>query len=284
MLDHRGVMPSTLLVYERILAKLIDGLDQDVDRLDARSLRTFVLEQSARCGRRYAQLITTAVRMFVRYLVVQGQCPASMIGAVPTVAHWRRATLPRYLPTDAVARIIEACDRSTGAGLRDRAVLLLLARLGLRASDVAALRTSDLDWARGRIAVKGKSRREAWLPLPQDVGDSLLVYLDQARPTVVGQHVFTRLLAPVGPLRSAAVSKIVTRAMARAGIDSRFRGAHVLRHSAATALLKQGLPLQGIGVVLRHRDLETTAIYAKVDIPALQLVAQQWPRKGVGPC
>jgi site-specific recombinase XerD len=167
-------------------------------------------------------------------------------------------------------------------GLRDRAVLLLLARLALRASDIAGLALRDMDWRSGWITVCGKGRRPERLPLPQDVGEAILRYLQQGRPALHNDRVFARVCAPLGPLTRAAVSQIARSALRRAGIQAPSNGAHVFRHSAATAMLRQGASLAGIGAVLRHRSPSTTAHYAKVDFELLAEVAQPWPE--VSPC
>ena len=162
-------------------------------------------------------------------------------------------------------------------GLRDRAVLLLLARLGLRAGEVAHLKFSDIDWRNGSIAVCGKGRRQELLPLPQEVGNALLVYLNQGRPSLRVPEVFTSVLAPLRALTRAAVTQIVRSALRRAGVKAPVNGAHVLRHSAATSMLRQGASLAGVGAVLRHRSPMTTAHYAKVDLDLLSEIAQPWP-------
>jgi site-specific recombinase XerD len=197
--------------------------------------------------------------------------------AIPSIAQWRLATLPRYLQPEDLERVIAACDGSTAHGIRDKAIVLLLARLGLRAGDVANLQLHDIDWAQGTFRVMGKSRREAKLPLPQDVGDAILDYLDRARPSVKTPYVFIRVIAPWTPITRYVVQHAAGEAIQRAGVKTPSLGAHVLRHSAATALLRQGASLQVIGEILRHRSVETTAHYAKVDTGLLHEVTMPWP-------
>lgn len=193
--------------------------------------------------------------------------------------------MPRYIAADDIERLIAACDPSSAAGARDRAVILLLARLGLRAGDVRELRLADIDWSQARLRVVGKGRCETWLPLPQDAGDAVLHYLEDSRPRIEDEHVFLRVHAPFGPLPSSGpISKLVRRAIQRAGVEAPSMGAHVLRHSAATAMLRQGSSLDIIGAVLRHRCVESTAHYAKVDVALLRMVAQPWPVDGDLPC
>jgi site-specific recombinase XerD len=274
MSEHRGLADSTTNLYLRIIARFLDMTDGDSTRWNAGEIRGFVL------GYKHRQLknVASALRAFLRYLIAEGRCPAALEGAIPKVASWRLATLPRYLPASDVERIIAACDPATPVGCRDRAIVLLLARLGLRAGDVIGLGLSDIDWHDASLLVSGKGRREVRLPLPQEVGDAIMAYLEHGRPPVVIPQVFLRTQAPVRPLAdSSAVSGIVARAIRRAGVTARFRGAHVLRHSAATQMLRQGASLDQIGAVLRHASIESTAHYAKVDVALLRMVAQPWP-------
>jgi site-specific recombinase XerD len=217
--------------------------------------------------------------MFVRFLITEGHCAVGLDAAIPRVAHWRLAVLPRYLPPDDVERVIASCDPASPVGRRDRAILLLLARLGLRAGDVAHLRLRDIDWREAWIQVRGKSRYEARLPLTQEVGQAVVDYLQNGRPRTSLELVFIRSRAPLRALDShSAVTAIVARAIKRAGITRPSRGAaHLLRHSVATSMLREGASLQEIGALLRHRSIETTQIYAKVDVTALQSIAQPWP-------
>jgi integrase len=181
--------------------------------------------------------------------------------------------------------VVTACHPASPVAARDRAIILLLARLGLRAGDVVALRLADLDWSGGRIRLAGKTRQENWLPMPQEVGDAVLHYLQDARPDVDDTHVFLTAIAPRKPLGgSSTVSGVVTRALKRAAVDAPRFGAHVLRHSAATHMLRDGASLEAIAVVLRHRSLESTAHYAKVDVALLRRIAQPWPAEEVSPC
>jgi len=180
------------------------------------------------------------------------------------------------VPED-VERVITACDSSTSRGIRNKAILLLLARLGWRTGDVASLQLEAIDWVQGTLRVMGQSRREAKLPLPQDVGDAILHYLHTARPSVNCDSVFITAIAPWNPITLHVVTTVAAQAIQRAGVKAPSYGAHVLRHSAATGLLCQGASLQVIGEVLRHRAVETTAHYAKVDVALLQQVAMPWP-------
>jgi site-specific recombinase XerD len=284
MRRQRGTCDFTLYNYSLSLRDLLKRFGDDPDRLDAKSLRQFVLERSQQCGWATAKTCTTALRMFLRFLIAQGKCSAELLGAIPVLAHWRLSSLPRYLQPEDVERIIFSCDPNSLVGKRDRAILLLLARLGLRAGDIVQLRLSDMDWKEAMIRVSGKGRREVWLPLSQEIGSALVDYLQDGRPRTETTVLFLRCRAPFRPFAShCAVSVIVERAMHRAGVTCQSRGAaHVLRHSAATSMLRQGASLQEIGAILRHRSIETTQIYAKVDVNALRQIAQPWPE--VQPC
>ena len=189
-------------------------------------------------------------------------------------ANWQLATTPRFLSDCDLARVLGACDG--GDRLRDRAIILLLARLGLRASEAAHLSFEQIDWADGRLTVAGKARREERLPLTQEVGDAIIAYVERARPRVATMRVFLTDAAPVVPLSRVAVKGIVRRASAELASKVLHRGAHVLRHSAATAMLRHGVSLAGVGAVLRHRSPSMTALYAKVDITLLSEIAQPW--------
>jgi site-specific recombinase XerD len=217
--------------------------------------------------------------MFLRFLIAEGKCAAGLEAAVPVLPHWRLAVLPRYFQPDEVERIIASCDPASPVGRRDRAILLLLARLGLRAGDIVQLRLDDIDWKGAWVCVSGKGRRQARLPLTKEVGKALVAYLKFSRPLTPADAVFVRSRAPFRAFRShSAVSVIVAQAFRRAGVTRPSRGAaHLLRHSVATSMLRQGASLQDVATLLRHRSIETTQIYAKVDVTSLQKIAQPWP-------
>jgi site-specific recombinase XerD len=280
MLQHRNVARSTLTVCYRLhLRRFLAAVGNDPDHYTAASIRAFVLAQSQQREISRAKHAVTAVRMLLRHLAVAGRCSPELVDAVPTVAHWKLGTLPRYLSREIVDQIVASCDLATARGRRDRAVLLLLARLGLRAGDVAALRLGDIDWSAATVIVFGKARREVRLPLPQDVGDAILAWLSGGRSDRNDKHVFFGLRAPIGPLNRASVARIVASAARRADATMARVGPHVLRHSAATAWLREGMSLPAIGALLRHRSPETTAIYAKVDTDLLSTVARPWPEE-----
>lgn len=220
----------------------------------------------------------------MRFLIANGHCAVGLDAAIPTLAHWRLAALPRSLPPDDVERVIASCDPASPVGRRDRAILLLLARLGLRAGDIAQLCLRDIDWQGAWIHVCGKSRRPTRLPLSQEVGQAIVAYLQDGRPRTTTEGLFVRCRPPIEALASpGAVTAIVARALHRAAVARPSRGAaHLLRHSVATSMLRHGASLQDISALLRHRSIETTQIYAKVDVTALRAIAQPWPE--VPPC
>ena len=284
MREQRGIAERTLCDYRQYLQPLLAEIGTEPDLLNATRLRRFVLELGRNGGNARAKAATSALRTFTRFLVALGQCPASLVEAIPSVAYWRLSSLPRYLQPDEVERVLVSADTQTSVGKRDRAILLLLARLGLRAGDVVQLRLTDIDWRAATIAVSGKSRRQTLLPLTQEVGDAIVSYLQHGRAPTQSDRLFVRAIAPFRAFRDArAISDIAKLALRRSGVNAPQRGAaHVLRHSAATAMLRHGASLQEISTVLRHQSVVSTQIYAKVDVVALHELAQPWPE--VLPC
>lgn len=284
MLHHRGVTPSTMKRYKLALRSFLTDLGEDPTKYSVERIRSFVIQQLASLGRGDTRSVVSAIRAFLRFLVAERRVPPGIEHCVPTVPQWRLSSLPRYLEALDVERLVQSCDLSTGHGLRDHAILLLLSRLGLRAGDIVGMTLLDIDWRCGTLRVRGKGRREALLPLPQDVGEALLAYLERGRPKSTSERIFLTVYAPTRPFASSAtVSDIVRFALGRAGIrNPPSRGAHLLRHSAATAMLRAGGSLDTIATVLRHQSSETTAYYAKVDVAMLEQIAQPWP--GGAPC
>ncbi len=279
MTHHRGVKAPTVDRYHRLIEKMLPALGCDPGAYDAALVRKVLLHHIDQLSRGYAKTYVVALRAFLRFLAAQGRCRSHLDRAVPTVPEWKLSALPRYLETDDVERVITSCDLSKPHGVRDRAILLLLARLGLRAGDIMAMRLDDLDWDAGTVRVLGKGRREVCLPLPQDAGEAVIDYLVKARPKADTDRVFLCTNAPVRPIgNSSTISGIVRSALQRAGIqDPPSKGSHLLRHSAATAMLRSGASLDMIATVLRHESSDTTAHYAKVDIELLRQIVQPWP-------
>ena len=276
MKQHRGVSESILDLYSRYICEMLQVCGEDPKRFDARGLRAFVFERARTCSRGTAKLIVTALRMFLRYLISKGKCEPGLEHALPTLAHWRLSTLPRYLSGADVERVIAACDGQTPLGARDRAIILLLARLGLRAGDVAGLRLGDVDWRDASLCVSGKGRREDRLPLSQEVGDAIFQYLKHRPPIQLRTSLCLRLRTPKA-LETVDGNSLSAVPCAVPVWRRLCYGAHVLRHSAATQMLRQGVSLQDIQAMLRHSSIQTTEWYAKVDLALLKPIAQPWP-------
>jgi len=274
---HRGAARSTVKQYCRGASELLEALGNDTQQWGPQQVRAFFLERCARDGSVTGEKRVTAVRAFLRYLIAQGGCRTDLDRAIPRLAHWRLASLPRGLTSEQVEQLLGACEGDSPGRIRERAIVLLLLRLALRAGDVAAMRLGDLEWDNATMRVSGKGRYEVRLPLPQDVGDALLRYLE-CRPRVATDQLFVGNIAPYKPfVCGGSVSAVVKRLLARAGVEAPTKGAHLLRHTAATQMLRHGIALEQIGSVLRHRGVDTTAYYAKVDVGLLQPLAQPWP-------
>lgn len=247
-------------------------------RLRPHHITDFILRYARRHRPATAALMVTVLRSFLRFLHQRGAISTELAQCVPTVPNWRLATLPKGLEPDQVKLVLQTCDRRTNVGCRNYAVLLLLARLGLRASEVCLLTLDDISWAAGELTIWGKGAQRHCLPLPSDVGKALVAYLKKARPECSSRRLFIRANAPlIGFANHSAVGTIVSRAIISAGICAPHKGAHTLRHSVANLMLRGGASLEEIGKILRHKRPETTSIYAKVDLRALRTLAQPWP-------
>jgi site-specific recombinase XerD len=273
---ERGLAARTIRYYLAGARLFLDGRADGLAGLTAAQVSGFVAAECRRRSTGSAKILVTALRSVLRFLVLEGLVPAGLPAAVPAVAGWRGAGLPKALPAGQVAALLAACDRDTATGLRDLAVLTLLARLGLRACEAAALELDDVGWRAGEVRIRGKGRRDEQLPLPSDAGEALAGYLRDGRPAdTASRKVFLTSCAPRRGLSADAVKQVVRRACRRAGVAP--AGAHRLRHAAATGMLQAGAPLTEIGQVLRHRGVSTTAIYAKADHGALRQLAMPWP-------
>lgn len=270
---------ATVANYERVARRFLalrpPPVEVSVAALTASEVTAFVVARSRELGVDGMQTVVGGMRALLRFLYVARLVERSLASAVPTVAR-RRRELPRVLPGEHVGLLLGACDRATPVGIRDFAVLVMLARLGLRANEVASLRLDDIDWAAGEVCIRGKGPRLDVLPLPADVGDALVAYLQRGRPDCVDREVFIRSCAPRRGLTRQAVGGLVRAASVRAGLAA--HGPHRLRHTVATGLLHQGAPLVEIAQLLRHQTVRATVIYAKVDQHALSALAQPWPR------
>jgi integrase/recombinase XerD len=250
----------------------------DLSCLCAADVTGFVRRRAAGIQSRRVQLMTTALRSFLGFARYRGDIDKDLAACVPAVANWKLSTIPRALPADQVELVLASIDRKTSMGRRDYAILLILARLGLRAGEIRMLTLEDLDWQEGLITVRGKAGRYSQLPLPVDVGAAIADYLQHGRPTASSRCVFLRVKAPTGGFQGqCGIGSIVRHALARAGIDAARTGAHQFRHALACQMLRQGASLSEIGELLRHRSPQTTAIYAKVDLVSLATLALPWP-------
>jgi integrase/recombinase XerD len=277
---ERGVTRKTADGYRYSVGPFVAGRVRggglDLAGLTSGDVTRFVLGACRGRAVGSAKLIVTALRSLLNWLHVSGVVPVSLAGAVPAVAGWRLSGLPKGLEPDQLRRLLGSCDRRRATGRRDYAIVLMLARLGVRAGEVAALGLDDIDWRAGEIVVRGKGDRVERLPLPADVGAAIAGYLKRGRPaTAQGRSVFVRVRAPHDAVTSQVVTTVVFEAGRRAGLGT--IRAHRLRHTAATAMLRAGTPLPEVGQVLRHRSTHTTALYAKVDRGALQVLARPWP-------
>jgi site-specific recombinase XerD len=282
LLEERGLSPAAVVNYvpfiDQFLAVGFRKTPCNLSQLRAPDVSGFVRREAHKLSPGRAQLLVCALRSFLRYLQHQGKVTTDLAVSVPTVARWSFATLPKFLPPADVQKVLQHCERRTSVGRRNYAILLLLARLGLRACEIVALNLEDIDWEKARITIRSKGGRWVQLPLPGDVGKALAAYLRYDRPGCSCRRVFIRDRAPrTGFANSIAISTLVMRALQRAGVESARKGAHLFRHSLATEMIRQGASLDEIGELLRHQSPNTTAIYAKVNLPALRPVALPWP-------
>jgi site-specific recombinase XerD len=279
LVDERGLARKTVIARERTARLfLAEHRGRQLQDLDAGDVSRFVTRQCRSMSVRSAERLVNGLRSFLRFALVEGLITGPLASAVPSVARWNGAGLPRGLAPRQVTALLASCDRRRAMGRRDYAILVVLARLGLRAAEIAALRLDDIDWRAGEIVVRGKGRTEERLPLPCDVGEAIADYLHHGRPRRPEREVFLRVSAPLRGLAPEGVSEVVRAASERAGLGS--FGAHRLRHTAGTEMLRAGASLPEVAQVLRHRSVATTCIYAKVDHLALRELAMPWPEAG----
>jgi site-specific recombinase XerD len=276
----RGLSKPTtrnyLLVVRTFLTEHFGSTQITLDTLVLRDITRFIVHQKDRMSLPTVRLVITALRSFFRFLYERGEISRNLASSVPAVAQWRCSAVPKFLEPEHVERLLESCDRASLLGRRDYAVLLLLARLGLRAGEVVYMQLDDLDWERGELTVRGKSLRDDHLPIPWDVGEALAEYL-RHRPRCSSRRVFLRINAPwQGFASSVIVCDIVRRALVRAGLHPARKGCHLLRHGLAVRMLRGSASLAEIGEILRHQLPSTTEIYAKVDVAALRTLALPW--------
>lgn len=283
--EARGLATATIVNYVPFIRRFLQDRFGDgpvrLAHLSARDVGRFVQRQAQQLHRQRAKLLTTALRSFLRYACSRGATPRELAAAVPAVANWSMPAIPRAIAEEQVRQLLASIDRRTATGRRDYAIVLLLARLGLRSGEVVALELDDLDWSNGQVTVRGKRGQRSALPLPADVGRAIAAYLRRGRPASPSRRVFLRTRAPLRGFQGACgVGSVVRHALQRAGIKAPTTGAHQFRHGLATAMLRHGASLEEIGDVLGHRQPQTTMIYAKVDLPALRSLALPWPGGG----
>lgn len=283
----KGLAELSLKVYLPVAKDLLHYLKEKhgctaIRRLDAIVLRAFLLQRAHGRSSTYVRLLATSLRSFLRFLHAQGEIRQDLTAAIPAVRRLTQPGIPKTLAPAEVKQILAAPDLATATGRRDQAILLLLARLGLRSSEVLSLELGDLRWRTGEVLIRGKGHRQDLLPLPRDVGAAVARYLRRDRGVRTTRRVFLRTIAPRVPLTGpASIGHIVRHAMAKAGVHRpRQVAAHLFRHTLASRMLHQGAHLLEISQVLRHRAVASTEIYAKIDLGSLQEAVRPWPSEG----
>jgi integrase/recombinase XerD len=280
--DERALSRQTIINYRPVVRDFLNFRFSDgevsLTQLRAVDVTNFVQKRISRLNMRRAKIITAALRSFLSYARYRGDITSDLAAAVPIVANWSLSSIPRAIGRNEVTRLLASIDRDTPVGCRDYAMILALARLGIRSSEVVSLELDDIDWVAGQIRVRGKNGQRHDLPLPADVGKAIVDYLRKSRPRNADRRVFLRDKAPIrGFSGPSGLGCIIRRSLKRAGIDSPTKGAHQFRHGLASEMLRGGASLGEIGEVLGHRHVQTTAIYAKVDLDALRTLALPWP-------
>ena len=280
--DVRALSRQTIINYRPVVRDFINFRFTDgvvsLAQLRAVDVTDFVQKRVSRLNMRRAKIMTTALRSFLSYARYRGDIISDLAAAVPVVANWSLSSIPRAIGRAEVARLLASIDRDTPVGCRDYAMILALARLGLRSSEVVSLELNDVDWVAGQIHVRGKAGQRNDLPLPADVGEAIADYLRKSRPRNSSRRVFLRDKAPIrGFVGPCGLGSVIRRSLKRAGINPPTKGTHQFRHGLASEMLRGGASLAEIGEVLGHRHVQTTAIYAKVDINALRTLALPWP-------
>lgn len=285
--NEKGLAELSLKVYLPVAEDLLHYLETEhrtrsVRRLDASLLRAFLFERARARSSEGVRLLASSLRSFLRFLHVQDEIPNDLTAAIPTVRRWAQPDIPKKLTPAEVKRVLAAPDPDTATGRRDFAILLLLARLGLRSSEILSIELGDLHWRTGEIVIRGKGNHQDLLPLPREVGSAIASYLRRDREARPTRRVFLRTIAPRVPLTGpASVGHIVRRAMTKAGVERPKQiAAHLFRHTLASSMLQHGASLRDISEVLRHRTLVSTEVYAKIDLGGLAEVARPWPTQG----
>jgi site-specific recombinase XerD len=280
--QERGLSQATIDNYlptiRRFLSERFHKRKVIFEELYAHDISKFVLRYAHTMSSGRAQTMVNALRSFFRFLRRRGEIAIDLAATVPTVAKWQFSEIPKYLQSEQVKHILESCDRSTETGKRNYAILLLMSRLGLRAGEIVHMELDDILWEAGEIIVRGKNSRQEKLPLPHDVGQAIATYLRDVRPHCSSRRLFIKMVAPLrGFSSSVTVCTIVRDALARADINTDFKGAHLFRHTLATNMLRGGATITEIAEILRHQNPNATEIYAKVDFASLRTIVQPWP-------
>jgi site-specific recombinase XerD len=280
--EERGLSEATRNNYRPFIHRFLSAQFGNKAALfadmNANDVLRFIRNQAPRLNPKYAGLMVSALRSFMRFLLHRADIITDLAACIPSIANWRFSELPKFLQPDQVHQVLSQCNRRTAQGRRDYAILLLLSRLGLRACEIVRLSLDDIHWQTGEISIQGKGNRSALLPLPPDVGQAIAAYLKKGRPVCSTRRVFICMRAPRrGFANSIAISTIVARTLKKSGVDAPHTGAHLFRHTLATQMLRQGAALADIALLLRHSSINTTTLYAKVDLVALRPLAQPWP-------
>lgn len=280
---EHGLAPKSIIrhlpIIRRFLRELCPAGASDLGKISQEDVTRYIERHARDWSAMSGKAMCWSVRAFLRYLHHRGLNPLALAGCVPSIRRWKLASLPTYLSAAQVQEVVDGCDRTTALGRRDYAILMMLAKLGLRANEVATITLDDIDWRSGEILVRAKGRQRARMPMPPDAGAAVVAYLRDGRSTSSCRRLFLRTLAPnVGFASGCAITMIAKTALERAGIHGyAHQGAHIFRHSLATELLRSGATLSEIGQLLRHESHDTTRIYAKVDIEALRTLSLPWP-------
>jgi len=286
LVEEQGLSPATIYHYlihvRHFLSDIFNSKPINLNTVCAQNITEFVLKYAKEHSSVVSSLMVTSLRSFFRFLLLRGKIAVDLASCVPTVANRKNNRIPQYLSPQELEHLLEHSKGETPLKIRNYAILLLLARLGFRASEVVRLTLEDIDWEHGEIIIRGKGARQTRFPLPVDVGEALVDYLKNGRPSCSTRSFFISSKAPVKPFKNhVAVSTIVHRCLKKAGLNPPKKGAHLLRHTLATDCLRKGATLPEVGEILRHRQVDTTAIYAKVDFARLETIAQPWPDKSM---
>jgi site-specific recombinase XerD len=280
---ERGLAPKSIVRHQpfirRFLREVCPAGVGDLSKISQEDVIRYIERHARDWSAESGKAMCWSLRAFLRYLHHRGLNPLALAGCVPSIRRWKFASLPTYLSASQVKKALGSCDRATALGLRDYAILMMLAKLGMRAGEIAALTLDDMDWRTGEMLINAKGRQHTRMPIPPDVGAAVVAYLRDGRPKSSCRRLFLRTLAPnVGFASGCAITMIAKTALERAGIHGyAHHGAHIFRHSLATELLRSGATLSEIGQLLRHESHDTTRIYAKVDIEALRTLSLPWP-------